>query len=636
MLLLQDIPESQIMFFDIETNHQYAAYAELKMIGVQYGLNGTPALVESPKDKHRFKDALRDPDMLKVSFNGVNFDNLVLWRHGFAVEPKGMHDCFLMMKTIAPGLPAYSLKFINWYYFGDMHLPEMELEGWALRNKQDKWAAPKSVLGPYCLYDVHPQTLNIFRMAWEVVQRPLHWRAYTEVELAPAMAMEEMMLRGGEYLDADRIRNELARCEVDRAQWNSIAELESDGKVINANSTKQVGAYLDLEGFEIELTEAGNWSLPKTELLDLRDQHPIAEAMFQVRRLNNAMSYYRNYLDALNHDERGRTEGWIPKQYSLSRARTRRILSDSMYKINFQNPSAEAKAVQVVPPGWLGVWIDATQIENVVHIYESDDHVRRADYESTKDWSEYVWLCNKILGTDLTKRELDDIKRFPAPSNPTWSVYKLYKTIKLALNFGMGVDKFRKHTSTDALSARSAFDTVHRACPAIKRLQDKLRKLFVEQGYVQDVFGHIYVADPKRIYKIVAYLIQGCGTGSLPKACIAALYDVVHECDVSIREADVRKLSNYVADLQRRRACFGVLNGTTHDEIAARLSLDLGDDDIHVTLRRMHFVMTEMFSPLFDGIPLRAKMYLSRTTAKEAIEIDPDDYDSYAALLKRK
>lgn len=633
MLLIKDIPESQIMFYDIETNHQYAAYADLKMVGVKYGFRGEVQLVESEAERARFRDSLRDPDMLKISFNGMNFDNLVLYRHGFPVEEKGMHDCFLMLKTVQPSLPAYSLKFANWFYFGDPHLPEMELEGWAKRHRQDKWNAPKSILGPYCKWDIDPQTVRMFQLLWEVVQRPMHWQAYSEVELGMAMPLEEMMLRAGEYLDGDLIGKKLKECEREREVWNLKANMASDGAVVNANSTKQVGDFLDLEGFALALTDSGRWSIPKKELIDLRDQHPVAEAMFQVRRLNNAMAYYKNYLEALRHCEDHRTRQWIPKQYSSSRARTRRILSDSYYKINFQNGSKEAKAVQVVPKGWLGFWIDATQIENVVHIYESKDRERRAAYEADPEWSEYVWLCNKILGHNLTKKELDDRTAYPAPSNPTWSIYKLYKTIKLALNFAMGLDKFCNHTGVDRITGKSSFDTVHRACPAIKGLQSKLIRQFAKDGYVQDVFGHIYTCNPNKAYKIVAYLIQGCGTGSLPKACIRGLYDVVHECDVTIQQASDRGYRNFVPDFPRDIASLGVLSSTIHDEIGGRLSLSLGRDDLLLTLRRCLFVMTEQFSPLFDNIPLRAKLYLSRTTAGDAEEVNLDDPTTFEHYL---
>ena len=74
MIKISDIRESDIMFYDIETDHQFAAYAELKMIGVQYGFRGEPQLVESWGEKKRFRSALADPDIIKVQFNGINFD----------------------------------------------------------------------------------------------------------------------------------------------------------------------------------------------------------------------------------------------------------------------------------------------------------------------------------------------------------------------------------------------------------------------------------------------------------------------------------------------------------------------------------------------------------------------------------
>ena len=48
----------------------------------------------------------------------------------------------------------------------------------------------------------------------------------------------------------------------------------------------------------------------------------------------------------------------------------------------------------------------------------------------------------------------------------------------------------------------------------------------------------------------------------------------------------------------------------------------------------MYFVMTEMFSPLFDNIPLRAKVYLSRTNAKAAKQIDLDKPETYEHYFK--
>ena len=283
---------------------------------------------------------------------------------------------------------------------------------------------------------------------------------------------------------------------------------------------------------------------------------------------------------------------WIPRQYSFSNARTRRTTSNSFYKLNFQNPTKDAKKVQKVPDGWAGLWIDATQVENVVHIYESRDRERRQAYEADENWNEYVWLCNQILGGERTKKELDAI---PSPQFPGWSIYKQFKTIKLALNFGMGVDKFCLKTGVDKKTGRDAFNTIHRACPAIKRLQDRVADDIRRCGFVQDVFGHIYQGTPRAAYKVVAYLVQGTGTASLPKAQMAA---------------NLRTLRKWGGP----DVCH--FSGTTHDETEFRFNLrKLTPEQCYEITQELMFNMTTLLSPKFDGIPLRAKPAFSRTHA---------------------
>lgn len=612
MLKIDDIAEDQIVFYDIETTNQFAPYCELKMIGVQYGFNSEPELVESWGEKKKFKAAVANPDLIKVQFNGFNFDNIVLYRHSYPVNERGSHDMFLAAKTVNPRLPAYSLKFINWYYLGNYHPPEQEIEAW-LKKHPGKvlWQAPKELLKSYCLYDVNPQTINTFRLFWPILQRQLHLTAYQEVELPMGLPLEEIMLRGGEYIDEKKTEKKIATLQNEKLGWEDRVWKLTDGRITNPNSTKQVGEYLaDEEEIELELTDAGNFSLPKEAVLAFldidnpdRDRSKIVRALYEVRKINNSLSYYRNYIEALTCSR----TGWIPKQYSLSGARTRRILSNSFFKLNFQNPNEAAREVIIIPPGFLGFWFDAVQVENVVHIYESSDSVRRNSYEADEEWNEYIWLANTTLGAEYTKEELEEI---PFPTAPHWSTYKGFKTLKLAANFYMGLAKFCKYRRVDPSTGRKSFALLHRACPAIKSLLTRVAADLNKNGFVQDVFGHIYSGDIRQAYKVVAYLIQGCGTGSLPKKQIRALYDTIHVHDRRTIKTD-KDNANYIVDNQRNITSFGCLNGTTHDEIAGRLSLTLGTNKTIATLQNMYFCMTEMFSPMFDNIPLRSKMYLA-------------------------
>ena len=608
--------KAKLLFFDVETNHQFAPYCTMKIIGVQYGLEGKPYIIKTQKQEREFKKWLLDPTILKCSWNGLNFDNIVLDRHGYPSTEVNNHDLMLAMKTIAPALPAYSLKYCNFHYFGDPNFPEMALEEWAKKTGRDKWEAPPELLDPYCLHDI-VQTVMMFRLVWDVVIRDAHWDAYC-LDISQGKPLMEMMLEGGLYLNEADLTKRIASLQMSKLGWEQAAYQRSHGKVLNPNSSKQVGLYLDERGFQLALTANGDFSVPKSLLVDLldlddptNDRDEVLRCTYEVRQINNSLKYFNNYVAALQHCDDHKKRGWIPTSFSISRARTRRYLSDSMYKLNFQNANEQAKTVQVVPSGWLGVWIDSTQVENVVHIYESQDTIRRAAYEADPSWNEYVWLCNRILGgTPRGKAELDSIA---SPQMPNWSIYKQYKTIKLALNFGMGVSKFCTTAGVDERTGKRAFDLVHEACPAIHKLQRKVADELVANGRVVDTFGHCYSGSARGAYKVVAYLIQGCGTGSLPKAQIRANYD-------TLRSFDSRS----------RNGKSGVLCGTTHDESGLRLKLSLGKKTLVAILQELMHNMTDKFSHKFDNIPLRAKMFLSRSTAAEAEEVDITDLETIA------
>jgi hypothetical protein len=617
MLKIEDIPNESILFYDIETSDQYAPYCDLKMIGAQLGFGTERFLVETASERKWFRDALANPDILKVTHNGTSFDNIVLHRHGFPVNEVGVHDTYLMLKAIAPWLASWALKFSAWHFFGDCHFPEMELKEWMKITGQSMWDAPKYLLKPYCLHDVW-QTEQLFLMAWEIVQKREHWNAYM-LDISQGEPVREMELVGGLYLDEKTIRTEIATLQMDKLGWESRAAELSGGRVQNPNSRDQMVEYLTSEGFELGLTDNGEFAFDKDELLDIidlddpaNDKNPVARCTYEVRQIQSTLKYYKNYLTALGDNPDSLRRSWIPKQFSISNARSRRYTSNSKYGLNFQNPNKAAKKVQVVPDGWLGVWFDSTQVENVVHIYESEDRARRLSYEADPDWNEYVWLCNRILGGDRTKKELDSI---PSPQFPGWSIYKQFKTIKLALNFGMGIDHFCHDSGVDKKTGREAFGLIHQACPAIKELQDRVATDLNTFGRVQDVFGHIYTGQIRKAYKVVAYLIQGCGTASLPKAQIRANWETLR----ALGTTDVAHMS-----------------GTTHDENEFRLSLRLPTEQIFATLQTINHNMTDKFSAKFDGIPLRAKMYLSKTSAYAAEEFSINDREGVCSFIESR
>ena len=681
MVKVNDIPEDQFLAYDIETAAPHplpegvktdikgavsAAYAKLHMIAFQVGVSGEPELVDD-SNRERFRRMLRDPNIIKVSYNGINFDDMVLWRYKYFVEPRGRHDMYLALKTVAPTLPSYSLKFVNKLYFGDWHEPEGRLWDWLKHNGSVRmYAAPHDLLSEYCKHDVR-QTVAVFRMIWEIVQRPLHWGAYRKLELKMAEPLHEMILIAGEYMDVEDIDNRIREAEIRKLGHNDKVVELTEGKITNALSAKQVSEYLPKveTDYEFEISEHGNLNVRKSNLLELMPTNPVAKEVYECRSIAKDIGYLRSYYNAARY-ERDRRNGnsnkgadkslrtinfaiglqkdrigyslnngertkdshslvKIKKSYYLSSARTRRILSSSMFGINFQNQNDRSKVVQLVPKGWLGCWYDLTQIENLVHIWASSDEERRASYEADPNWSEYVWLVNMIMGEKHDKNYWDSI---PSPENPQWSIYKQYKTIKLALNFGMGPDKFSKTTGLDRKKAVSLFNRVQAACPAIRGLQLSIRQRIMRDGFVQDPFGHIYSGSVKQAYKVVAYLVQGCGTGSVPKAMTVANYETLHSLDTS-----TPKYHPFIKHPFKQTFSYGVLTGTTHDECAFRVSLGLPTREVVRLVKECITNMTTRFASKFEGMPMRTKTYFSITNAAEHIELDHRKEDFEERLI---
>ncbi len=681
MLLIKDIPEDGIMFYDLETDSQYCQYCRIRLMSYQVGLNNEPMLVED-ENREDFRKLLAS-DIMKVSFNGINFDDVVLMREGYYVNPKNRHDMFLAIKTVAPMLPAFGLKFINLHFFADWHEPERRLRAWRKKNKKEMWEAPDELLGAYCKHDVK-QTTRVFRLIWEIVQREDHWETYKDLELAMGEPLHEMILFGGEYINIAKIDKEIVRrvAEISTMAKDVYEKTkDSEHPIYNPMSYKQVQDYLGVEhapksellggeikGIREDLSEDDYKSFD--EDLTVKD---VKKLIYDVRDNTKVIGYLRSYSEAAkferdnrnsrdrnffvressdlfvsnstsrnnegryrsnvvsdgqgnNGDISSKTLTKIPKSYSLSGARTRRFISSSKFGINFQNQNKKTKIAQRIPKGWLGVFIDSTQIENVVHIWASKDDKRRKAYESERNWNEYVWLCNQVLGTNFNKEELESRK---SSVNPEWSVYKQYKTAKLALNFGMGPDKFSVMSGISKVEAARIFADIHRACPAIHQLQEIVRKKILSEGRVRDPWGHIYTGSPKQAYKIVSYLVQGCGTGSVPKAMIIACYETIHKMDTPDCRGKYSIFHPY-----KHRYSYACLCGTTHDELSLRISLNLPTRKIVEVIRDLMYNMEGRFSDRFDGIPLKAKLAVSITTAAEQVELDHLSNDFYTRLIR--
>lgn len=595
-------------WYDVETTNEHPCYCELILIGVLVEETDKADVIhvwEKPFTEEKINEArtiLYAEYDERVGFNNLNFDDLVLYNNDVEIPEKNTHDAYIAIKTCFPGLPSFALKFLCWHLLGDAHWTQFELN-----QVGHKWG--EGVVTPQ-LRAYHRHDLEQHRAIWDFVKDKVgqseHWDAY-QLDMGMKLPLQEMIFDGGIHVDVPKCQETLANLQKKKSILQLEATKLTEGKIKNINSNKQVADWLsNVEDWALDLTETGEFQLKKKDLLEIigfEDESktrawqvgqscaisPVAMLAWQMRDNETLRKYVTNYNHAAICTD---MDSWIPSSYSISRASTRRTLSKSYFKINFQNSTEDIEKFKIIPKGYLGWGIDSSQIENVVHIYESCDWARREAYESDPDWNEYVWLCNRILGTNKDKKELDSIKSSQVPH---WSIYKVFKTAKLSLNFGQGATAFSKKLNLDIKTGRRIFGEIHEACPAIKELQNGVENEISTKGYVQDTFGHIYTGYAEEAYKVVAYLIQGCGTGSLPKAQLRANYNTLHRWSQDLGTS------------------VGPLVSTTHDENTGLFKLDLGYEVITSILQELYHNMTKKFEHKFNGIPLRAKLYLTTT-----------------------
>lgn len=597
------------MLFDYETNDKWAPYAVINLIGFQID-DGPVKVIKFDKDNTylpEFLDALADPEVEKIGFNIVNYDNQVSFSYHFKMAGK-ITDVYLQAKSLWPDSAAYTLKFLAFMKLGDIHWEEGQVEAYKRCYGITNWMAiPDRILIPYLHKDIKQ-----LRDLWEYCKnellntidisayRPREFQAYEQVEARGGYHMNRMIFNGI-YVDKKFCTRRLDELEEEKAELDHKAKRLHG--VANLLSNDQVTEVLDLDDWTLALTDNGHFSLNKMELQDLIiDRDPKGNVNFKSPYLQNMVyaareikaqrGFLENFLEASDYPLR--TVGHlacIPTAFSQSLARSLRFISGSKFGINFQNINEVAKQGIAVPLGWIEGQVDLTAIEEVIHIYYTRDETRRALYESDESYSSYVELCNAFYGKKKSKAEWD-IPKFPA--NPAWSIYKAFKTAKLAANFGMGSRKFSKTHRCTLEAANEILGALHTAQPAIKDQIQEVTNLLKRHGTIYDPFGHAYRGPIDKAYKCVAYRIQGTAASLLKMM----LWDVGE-----LFEREDLECCQLVA--------------TVHDSIIFRLHSSLGLERILRILKVIRKITTEKYSPLFDGIPLRSKPSLSITNWRD-------------------
>jgi DNA polymerase-1 len=207
-------------------------------------------------------------------------------------------------------------------------------------------------------------------------------------------------------------------------------------------------------------------------LEELRGQHPIIELILEQRTLAKLISTYVDALPALVNPATGR----VHTNYNQIGISTGRLSSNNP---NLQNipirteVGREIRRAFVAEPGHKLIAADYSQVElRVLAHIAGDEGLRRA---FANDEDIHASTAAAVLGLPL--EQIDKYQR------------RIAKAVNFGLIYGQSAFGLAQSTGMSRDEARAFIDTYFSKYPGIQRYIEDTKKMALEQGYVETLWG---------------------------------------------------------------------------------------------------------------------------------------------------
>jgi len=441
--------------------------------------------------------------------HNAEFELHLLRRLGIQVKGE-VHDTYQMAKHWHNDLPAYDLKSLSWWLFGDLYTPLAKVREWIHQHNMvgeddvefDMTQVPDKLVHDYCMHDIEATA----RLASFLYPRVKDNYAYQQdTQLIPLV---ERMESHGIKADVEYYRR-FIQLGARRVRYNLRRAADELG--IDLLERKPTGNALRehlVERGEKRRTKKG---MVRADDVVLRD-HKDSAAVRYVERVRvdqkSVNTYARNILTAVNK------EGFFHPGLHQSMAITRRFIARQLYSDrgpivrgqvqNFPRGQGIRTGI-VVPERYKMVKMDLASIEprlasHAMNIFLGFDFYCEK-YKADNKFNMYLYVIeNHTEHGKVTKKD---------------PLYLAYKHGCLGVQYGVGIDTFHK-TMVENFQLPYSWDecndiynTIRSECPEFSQLQRAVSSIVEGQGYIEDDFGARYYI-PEGAYKGVNYYCQGC------------------------------------------------------------------------------------------------------------------------------
>ncbi len=252
----------------------------------------------------------------------------------------------------------------------------------------------------------------------------------------------------------------------------------SAGHEFNINSPQQLGVVLfdelkigEGKGVRMKKTEGGARSTRESELMKLREHHPIVDKIFAYRELQKLLSTYIDTIPLLIG-----TDGRVHATFNQAGAATGRFSSDNPNLQNIPIRSESGKKIRnafVADKGYKLVSFDYSQIELRIAALMSEDTFMIKVFKEGKDI--HAAVASRVFGV--------------GESEVTPEMRRRAKIINFGILYGMGVNALRENLGTDRKDAEVFYQNYFAEFPTIQNYLEGVKKNAYAQGFTETLFG---------------------------------------------------------------------------------------------------------------------------------------------------
>lgn len=475
-----ELGKAEWLSFDTETTDTDPVKA--KLVGISLSVNPEKGYYIPVGHRSDEKQLLLDTvikalrpyfenEKIKKVGHNLKYDGMMLAQNGIQVQPY-VFDTMLAAWLVDPGYSGFGLKDLADKYL-NLHMTHIEdLIG---SGKSQLSMADVSIekVTKYAGADA-AVPLALLPYLQDLMDEKNSTNVFEKIEMPLIPVLADMELTGilidKEFFAVMENELRLRLIEIEEEVCKLV------GYSFNINSTQQLSIALfetlGLESPNRKKTASGHYSTNAAVLEELQGKHDVVDLMLEYRELSKLQSTYVKTLPENVNPKDGR----IHTSFSQTGAVTGRLSSSNPNLQNIPTRTELGRKVRngfIARPGCGLLAVDYSQVELRIVAHMSQDEAMLDAFKANQD-------IHATTAAAIYEVPLDKV---------TKEQRRHAKAINFGLIYGMSPFGLSRSTGLTLSEAENFVKAYFKRFPGVKEYLDSLRKMAMQQGYVETLVG---------------------------------------------------------------------------------------------------------------------------------------------------